>query len=600
MRGKTLRAIGASAVLAGIAAIAIAQGRVPEAPTEIAAPSTTAQAIATTTPPSAVQPFQYRIGLLSGPSTDNFWTYLGEEPTAWNSYTLGLTKPSLYGIDPSTQDLTSDLAGDATPSVPHRAGGAWQIDIELRADAAWSDGEPITAHDVVYTFDTVRRLGLGGGWAEGFPSEIVRITAVSPSMLRVELSTEPSLRVWPHGLGLAPIMPAHIWSSKTEGLNDAPELYRLDGAGDVSGGPLLIVRQGDELIEAVPNPAHPGLGVDSIIYSVFADESQAVAAIERGDIDTILDPNGLSEDSITRLDGADDVTLVHSPANSIRYLGFNLTRTPMSDPSFRSSLALLLDKEQLTETLLPGAEPAYTLVSPANQTWFDQDRAAGIANMYTGEIEERLGAALTGLTEAGYTWQTPPSVTDGTLTPGSGLAIQGQQPAPVTILTPGDEYDPIREDYTRQIGATMEAIGFDVRPVVTDFETVVDLAFTTDDAGVRQYDMYLLGWTLGNPARPDFYRPFFAAEGRANSTGYTDPDFAGELDRYEDATKETEARSALWDMEARIAADLPYLSLYHPDLVEVYRSDRVGFTGEDVLGGIQGRLGALGDLIPAS
>jgi hypothetical protein len=51
-------------------------------------------------------------------------------------------------------------------------------------------------------------------------------------------------------------------------------------------------------------------------------------------------------------------------------------------------------------------------------------------------------------------------------------------------------------------------------------------------------------------------------------------------------------------MERILAQDLPYLVLYHPEISEAYRTDRVDFGIKDVLGGIQGRLGGLTDLTP--
>jgi hypothetical protein len=61
-----------------------------------------------------------------------------------------------------------------------------------------------------------------------------------------------------------------------------------------------------------------------------------------------------------------------------------------------------------------------------------------------------------------------------------------------------------------------------------------------------------------------------------------------------------EAKAALWGMEQAIARDLPYLVLYHPEIIEAYREDRVRFDQHGVLGGIQGRLGGLDDLRPRS
>jgi oligopeptide transport system substrate-binding protein len=111
--------------------------------------------------------------------------------------------------------------------------------------------------------------------------------------------------------------------------------------------------------------------------------------------------------------------------------------------------------------------------------------------------------------------------------------------------------------------------------------------------------MYLLGWTLGNPALPAFYRPLFASDGEMNNTGYASKKFDKALSEFERAHTLAEAKVALWRMEGLLASDLPYLPLYTAELAEVYRSDRVSFSLGDSLGGIQGRLGGIGDVRPA-
>jgi ABC-type transport system substrate-binding protein len=236
------------------------------------------------------------------------------------------------------------------------------------------------------------------------------------------------------------------------------------------------------------------------------------------------------------------------------------------------------------------------MISPFNETWFDEEAATEIEAAFGGTVDARLGAALGSLRSAGYVWAKEPSVSNGAIVAGEGLTISGLAPAPLTILTPGEEYDPNQPEYAGEIEKTLELLGFTVSPVVTDFDTVVDLAFTAGENGPRHYDMYLLGWTLGNPSLPAYYRWFFAPDGPANSTGYSDPEFAAQLAEFEQASDLQVAKSALWQMERILAQDLPYLVLYHPEIVEAYRSDRLDFGIRDVLGGIQGRLGGLADL----
>jgi len=598
MSSKTLRAIAATVILAGIAIAAAAQfGNSDPSSLEIQAPLGTMAGADDSPATTARQEFEYRVGLLSGLTTDNFWAYIGDQPTAWNAYVLGPTKPALFALTSDQTSLVTELAANETVPVAAED-GEWIVEVDLSSDLAWSDGVDITAQDLAFTFDAVRRLGLQGGWAEVFPPEVKAIVALSPSRLQIDFTGRPSLRVWPYGVGLAPIMPSHVWEPLLQTVGSAGALYAMSGEPDVSGGPLALSEIGESEIVAVANPGYPGTAADRVRYRIYSDEAAAVAALAAGAIDTILSPTGLSRASASSLEGVEGVAIDESPANAVRYLGFNLKREPMSSDYFRKALALLLDREQTAARFVPDSDPAFTMMSPSNDTWFDESVATEIASGFGGTLESRLVAALDPLRSAGYQWAQEPSVKDGQLVAGTGLTISGLPPAPLTILTPGEEYDPVRPQYAGEIEKTLETLGFDVRSVVTDFDTVVDLAFNAGEDGARHYDMYLLGWTLGNPSLPAYYRWFFAPDAPANSTGYSDVEFAAELAQFEQASDLVQAKGSLWRMERILAQDLPYLVLYHPEIVEAYRSDRVDFGIRGALGGIQGRLGGLTDLNP--
>jgi peptide/nickel transport system substrate-binding protein len=602
MRDKTLRTIGASAVLIGIVIAAVVQAQGETGPDQLDAavdtPVASSSSVASQDSTTTSTPFEYRIGLLSGANTSNQWEFIGKEPTAWNTYILGPTKPALYGIDPETGELTADLAAGQPVSPTFDAKG-WRVRVPLAEDRFWSDNTPITATDVVFTFHLARRLELGGGWAAAFPEQIADMYADGPYQLRIEFKGRPSLQVWPYGTGLGPIMSSGYWGPLTGSIDDSAALYALSGADDPSGGAMTLVPGAESEMEAIRRSSTTPPSPARVVYRTYESEDEAVAALEDGGVDTILSPNGLGSSAAQALAGSEEVTLETSPSNSVRYLGFNLRREPMSAIEFRQAVALLLDKESINEDLVPGADSAYTVISPSNPVWYDQSLASEVERYRDGDLGARLDQALNLLKGAGYRWVSEPVVTDGLITPGTGLTVSDRAPAPLTILTPGDEYDPVRSDYARAIEATIETLGFDVRTVVTDFDSVVDLAFTPTEDGGRQFDMYVLGWTLGNPALPDFYDRLFGDDGPANSTGYDDRVFDAELSRYETATDFDAAKTALWAMEQRLSETLPYLVLYHPPIVEAYRNDRVAYGLHGVLGGIQGRAGAVEDVIPA-
>jgi len=603
LRDKTFRTIGASAVLLGVVVAGLAQINTDPvtAPVEIvdsATPTPTGRPRADARPPvSAPEPFVYRIGVLSGISTDNFWAFYGEQPSVWNSYILGPTKPALFTVDSSNGVLRPELSqSDVSPTWDATG---WRVRVDLADDFRWSDGTPITAHDLVFTFNTVRALGLGGSWAESFPAAVESIHADSDHQVRIEFTERPNLAVWPHGVGLAPILAKHVWESHTDGAT-AESLYALSGSIDVGGGPLSLTLAQEDVLVSAANPGYPGSSTpDAVEYHVYATEDDVVAAIASGEIDSVLTPKGLAPEHLTRLEAVPTVEVLDSPANGVRYLGFNLEREPMSDHAFRTALALLLDREKLSETIAQTGDATSSIVPEANIQWFDSDAAAEIGTRYGGDLTSRLATALEGLRKVGYTWTKEPTIGEsGSVVVGEGLKINGQSPQPLTILTAGDEYDPARPRYVQEIAGTLALLGFDARPVETDFDTVVDLAFTPGDDGLLHYDMYMLGWTLGSPALPGYYRPLFATDGVMNNTGYSSEAFTKALDAYENAFSAEAARDALWVMEETLSIDLPYLPLYTPQITEIYRSDRVRFDIDARFGGLQARLGGIGDVRP--
>lgn len=543
----------------------------------------------------AETPFVYRLGVLSGVSTDNFWAYYAKEPSVWNSYILGPTKPALFTLDPASAGLTPELAKEK--ATPTEEADGWRVSIPLAEGFEWSDGTPITAEDYVFTYETVRSLGLAGSWKDAYPNTIESMHADQGNVLRIEFDERPTLDVWPSGIGLAPVMPKHVWAQVVAGAT-AKDLYSTSGEMDVSGGPLTLESVTDDLVVSHANPGYARpQAADVVEYHVYPDEQALVAAVAAGEVDSTLTPNGLTTERVAELEGNEVVTVLTSPANGIRYLGFNLSREPMSTPAFRNALAYLVDREELAATIPNTGDAAWSMIPRANGQWFEEAAEQRNRSLFEGELDTRLEKALDGLRAAGYAWSREPTISkNGELVSGEGLKIAGQQPQPLTILTAGDAYDPERPEYVQRIVDILTILGFDARRVETDFDSVVGQAFTAGEDGQFHYDMYMLGWTLGNPAHPDFYRYLFTAKGVMNNTSYSSKEFDRALKSYEGAYSVDQASAALWEMEGILASDLPYLPLYTSQVTEVYRNDRVAFGVDSSLGGLQGRLGGIGDV----
>src|SRR5688572_25407360 len=79
---------------------------------------------------------------------------------------------------------------------------------------------------------------------------------------------------------------------------------------------------------------------------------------------------------------------------------------------------------------------------------------------------------------------------------------------PLEILAPGPGYDPLRATYSIWIETWLNQLGFEAEANPTDFNALV-AAVSPSAENTADFDMFILGWSLGNPAFPDYHKAFF-------------------------------------------------------------------------------------------
>ncbi|MFQ5400345.1 MAG: ABC transporter substrate-binding protein [Anaerolineae bacterium] len=185
----------------------------------------------------------YTIGIFEDPLTTNYWSYLGPDNSVWTAYILGGGAASLYTLSDQRFDWVPALATDLPPG-PVEEGDFQTITVEMVQDAVWSDGEPITANDAVFTISTCLDLQLTGNWASICKPEILdHVEAVDDYTVKFFFTDVPGLSQWQFGISQHPIMPEHFWAdtvaearSFIEGVTapevDRPEDCAADGLSD--------------------------------------------------------------------------------------------------------------------------------------------------------------------------------------------------------------------------------------------------------------------------------------------------------------------------------------------------------------------------------
>jgi ABC-type oligopeptide transport system substrate-binding subunit len=267
----------------------------------------------------------------------------------------------------------------------------------------------------------------------------------------------------------------------------------------------------------------------------------------------------------------------------------------MSDPAFRDALTALINKEFVTENLLQGvAFPLYVILPEGNTKWYDEEVAAELAEAgYAGlEDNERRQIAIDLLKGADYSWETEPTIAeDGTFTAGAGLIGPNGEPIEqMELVAPTASYDPLRATFSNYISGVAQEMGIPIVTIPTDFNKIVAdvFALEEDNTYTSDFDMFILGYSLGNAAFPTFHCSFFctAPRGDSNNTQYSSEDFDAAAATFDAAQTEEEAMEAMWEMERLIAQDKPHVPLFDTGILEFY-SNRVEYPFTETLSGLQ-------------
>jgi len=178
----------------------------------------------------------YRIALFEDPVSLNYWNYLGPGSSVWTQYILSGNAAGLFTLSDVNFQFVPSMA-KAIPEPVDNGDDTYTITVEMKDDAVWSDGEPITANDYAFTFNACKDLKLTQNWPnQCTPAGLeADVTVVDDYTLEFTfLNQAPSLGNWQAGLALAPMLPEHFWAEKAAEayvfVDDvvAPEMERPD------------------------------------------------------------------------------------------------------------------------------------------------------------------------------------------------------------------------------------------------------------------------------------------------------------------------------------------------------------------------------------
>ena len=586
----------------------------------------------------------YTLGIFQDVTTDNAWNLIDSAgSTVWNSYFLGPTLDSPYSISMPGINLHGHMAEGEEIAPATQDGDVWVGEFTFKEGLLWSDGEAITAEDFAFTWQTAVDFELTSGWEDLTDAEktdpetgdvtgiVTSVEAVDDLTVRVTFNAQPGLAVWGPGTGVAhmPVMPEHFWGPIVEAAaaTDDPRTTLIAESGaeaPAAGATVYADRQEGSFAATTANPNFHDMGgeetsgdvdftkgpyADNFQFPLYGGQEAAVLALGNGEVDLLLNPLGMQRGFQDQVSENEELTAIVNPTNGYRYLAFNHSRAPMSDAAFRDALTVLIDKEFVTGNLLQGvAFPLYVILPEGNTAWYNEEVAAelteaGFAGMPT---DERRAEALRILTEAGYTWEIAPGFVDPEseeeepevvptfseglkFSAGTGLiGPDGVVIEQIQLVTPTASYDPLRATFGNYISGVALEMGIPLVSVPTDFNKIVADVFFTDDNNeyTSPFDIFILGYSLGNAAFPTFHGAFFGTGASDNNTQYSNEEYDAASAAFDAAQTEEEAFDAMWEMERLIARDKPHVPLFDTGILEFY-NNRVDYPFTETLSGLQ-------------
>ncbi len=402
----------------------------------------------------------------------------------------------------------------------------------LREDVRWHDGKPLTADDVIFTYEKIKDPKVDAAPLRNYFKDVLKAEKLDRFTIRFTYG-QPYVGALTT-IGLMTIIPKHYFDDGTD-FNAHPNNRRPIGTG-----PFRFVewRTGNK-ITLVRNENYWGepYQIRKIIFKMIPDELITFRLFKKRELD-LIDLTALQWAKQTGSEKFSKQFVKHklfTRFGSYNYIGWNLKRPFLKDRRVRKALAHLIDRSEVNQKLLFGlyheiTGPYYPLGPNYNR---------GLKPIgYDLEEAKKL------LDEAGL------KDTDGdgirfrfTLLFSSGLTFYEQ-------LTPI-----LRKNFSEA------GIDLDLRRL----ETITLFRMMQE----KDFDAYVAGWGRG-AGEEDMYQIFHSSQsaGGSNFIGYANPQVDRLLEEGRREFDDKKRAQIYQEVHRLLYEDQPYLFLFaRPDLV---------------------------------
>jgi peptide/nickel transport system substrate-binding protein len=503
-----------------------------------------AGAFASASPSPAASPLVYRIGLQS--DVDNINPFSTYNTIPWECFRVGYSFLTWYDADfKPVPDLATEV-----PTVDNGGitddGRVWTF--HIRPNVKWSDGEPLTAGDVAYTYNRILRQELG--MYIGYFPNVTKVEA--PDDLTVVITSSK-----PNAVMTAlyvPILPEHVWSQVAD---DKVESWK--NLPMVSSGPFQVTEvKNGKYVKMVKNQYYKdGFGVeptiDEVFFNMYQTQDGVVADYKAGNLDAAIE---LDPGFFRSLQDVPGSTSVAAPGLGFHELGMNCYQSPKSkgnplllDKRIRQAIDYAIDKEAIAAIAMNGlAKPGSSLLSPVD-TFYRWDVPADQLRTYDpAKAAEILDAA-------GYKMGP-----DGVRVDAKGNELKFR-------LAALNEY-PMDISAAKKISGYLKDVGIGVTLQVMDENAFTDANYDNADD-----DLYIWSWTAD--IDPGYILSILTTGQILNGSDseYSNPAYDALYIEQSQAVVPADRQRIVQQMQQILYEDSPYSILWYNTLIQAFRTD---------------------------